>query len=144
LLSKSDVIENFIHSTQNWDMQEVQGFMACSEPSFLLDQKLAKFRSINWGYPIDLNRTSTKQINKKNNLNKINTVFHNMNISDYVNINQIIRNYINEGKMKECVKLFKGYGIKLEILESILKVDKIKSSKTNLTSKQKKELSEYL
>lgn len=144
LLSKSDVIENLIHSTQNWDMQEIQGFMACSEPSFLLDKNLSQHRSINWKYPIDLNRTSTKQINKKNNLNKINTVFHNMNINDYVNINQIIRQYINDGKMKECVDLFKGYGIKLEILESILKVDKIKSSKTNLTSKQKKELSEFL
>ena len=38
----------------------------------------------------------------------------------------------------------KGYNIKLEHIESLLKIDKIKNTKTSLTSKQKKEFTKYL
>ena len=41
---------------------------------------------------------------------------------------------------RECMKLFEGYDIKLEHIESLLKIDKIKEKKVILTSKHKKEI----
>jgi hypothetical protein len=94
-------------------------------------------------FTTDLNKTSIKKINKKN-INNTNRCFDNMNIFDYIYINKIIRELINQEKIEECVKLMIGYNIKLEHIESLLKIDKIKNTKTSLTSKQKKKFIKYL
>jgi DNA polymerase III delta prime subunit len=141
-LSKGDVIENYIYGDQNWDMHEVHGYYTCVAPSYLLNENLKK-TELKLDFPIDLNKTSIKKINRRNILNA-SKCLKNMDISDYIYLNQIVRNLIGEGRIGDCVKLLSGYNIKLESIESLLKVDKIKSSKTNLTSKQKKELTSYL
>ena len=41
-LSKGDVIENYIYSTQNWSMQEIHGFHTCAETSFHICDKMRK------------------------------------------------------------------------------------------------------
>ena len=48
-----------------------------------------------------------------------------MDIQDYIYINQIIRNLINDGEISKCIDLFKGYNIELSNIETLLKVDKI-------------------
>ncbi len=143
-LSKGDVIENYIYGNQNWSIHEVHGFYSCVYPSFLMDNNIKMNKGIlnrefMLTFPSDLNRTSIKKINKKNIL-KVNEFLKNMNIKDYVYINQIIRNLIEDNKIEECTKLFKGYNFTLENIDKLLKVDKIKSTKINLTSKQKKEI----
>lgn len=141
LLSEGDVIENYIYGDQNWDINEVHGFYTCTAPSYLLGN--LKEAPIKLAFPADLNKASIGKINKKNIINA-GKCFKNKNIHDYIYINLIVRNLIAEGRMNECIKLLEGYNVKLTNIESLLKVDKIKSSKTNLTSKQKKELSLYL
>ncbi|AYV82145.1 MAG: replication factor C large subunit, partial [Homavirus sp.] len=105
-------------------------------------------------FTTDLNKTSIKKINKKN-INNTNKCFKDMNIFDYIYINKIIRKLIENGNIKECVEILKEYDIKLEHIESLLKIDKIETTKsiglkkseklkTNLSSKQKKEFSKYL
>jgi DNA polymerase III delta prime subunit len=143
LLSKGDVVENYIYGDQNWDMCEVHGFYTCVITSFLLSNINPSTDSIKLDFPMDLNRTSIQKINKKNILNA-NKCLNTMNIQDYIYINQIIRSLLNNGKNNECIRLFDGYNIKMEHIESLLKVDKIQSSKTNLAPKQKKELMNYL
>lgn len=143
LLSKGDVVENYIYGDQNWDMHDVHGFYTCVATSFLLSDINSKHGSVGLDFPMDLNRTSIMKINRKNILNA-NKCLTNMNIHDYIYINQIVRKLLADGKNSECMKLFNGYGIKMEHIESLLKVDKIQSSKTNLAPKQKKELLNYL
>jgi hypothetical protein len=142
LLSEGDVIENYIYGDQNWDINEVHGFYTCTAPSYLLCSNLEE-EPIKLAFPADLNKASIGKINKKNIINA-GKCFKNKNIHDYIYINLIVRNLIAEGRMGECVGLLEGYNVKLSNIESLLKVDKIKSSKTNLTSKQRKELSSYL
>ena len=142
LLSEGDVIENYIYGDQNWDINEVHGYLTCAAPSYLLCSNL-KECPINLSFPADLNKASIGKINKKNIINA-GKCFTSKNIHDYIYINLIIRNLIAEGRMSDCVKLLDGYNVKLANIESLLKVDKIKSSKTNLTSKQRKELSCFL
>lgn len=143
MLSEGDVIENYIYGEQNWDINEVHGYFTCAVPSYLLCTNLPEDDTIKLVFPADLNKASIGKINKKNIINA-GKCFKNKNIHDYIYINLIIRNLIAESRIDDCVKLLEGYDVKLVNIESLLKVDKIKSSKTNLTSKQKKELLLYL
>lgn len=142
-LSTGDVVENYIYGDQSWEMQEIHGFHTCAATSFYLCEKMTSALEVDLAFTTDLNKTSIKKINKKN-INNTNRCFKNMNIFDYIYINKIIRKLIESNRIQECVNLMKNYGIKLEHIESLLKIDKIKNAKTSLTSKQKKEFNKYL
>lgn len=137
-LSKGDVIENYIYSDQNWDLPEIHGFLTCALPSYELNTYLDDFRSHRLDFPFDLNRFSIKKINKKNIIN-VSKCLSNMDTEDYLYINQMVKKLIDENRLDECFELFEGYQLKLENIESLLKVDKIQTSKITLTTKQKKE-----
>jgi DNA polymerase III delta prime subunit len=141
-LSQGDVIENYIYGDQNWDIHEVHGYYTCVYPSYILNTIKSR-KKMDLQFPKDLNKTSIKKINKKNIIHANKCLTH-MNIMDYIYINQIIRKLIQESNIRECIKLFKGYNIHLDNIEALLKIDKIKTSKTNLSSKQKKEFELYL
>lgn len=150
LLSEGDVIENYIYGDQNWDMQEIHGLYVTSLPSYYLCDEVRKNKNIDrirLGFSTDLNKTSIRQINKKNIL-KLDDCLKNMDIEDYIYINKIIKKLLDEDKIEECSKILNTYNIKLDQVESLLKIDKIKDinkdGKLTLTAKQKNELSEYL
>lgn len=142
-LSTGDVIENSIYNDQHWDKQEIHGFFTCVQPSFELCKNKCDQKMIKLSFTTDLNKTSIKKINKKN-ITNTNRCLNNMTIFDYIYINKIIRKLIDNGDIKGCVDLLKDYDIKLDHIESLLKIDKIKNTKTILTSKQKKEFQKYL
>jgi DNA polymerase III delta prime subunit len=142
-LSTGDVVENYIYGDQSWEMQEIHGFHTCAATSFYLCEKMTGALEVDLAFTTDLNKTSIKKINKKN-INNTNRCFKNMNIFDYIYVNKIIRKLIDSNRIQECVNLMKNYGIRLEHIESLLKIDKIKNAKTALTSKQKKEFNKYL
>jgi hypothetical protein len=143
-LSDGDVIENYIYGDQNWDMQEVHGSFTCAVTSYYLSKIINNNQpKVSFDFTTDLNKTSIKKINKKN-INNTNKCFKNMNISDYIYINKIIRKMISEGNIEECVDILCGYDIRLEHIESLLKIDKIINTKTTLTSKQRKTFSKFL
>ena len=73
-------------------------------------------------FPMDLNRTSIQKINKKNILNA-NKCLNVMNIHDYIYINQIVRNMLNDGKNSECFNLGNGKGFSVkEVVDMAKKV----------------------
>jgi len=137
LLSEGDVIDNYIFGDQNWDMFPVHVFYSCVGPSFLLNNNNKTY--LNLEYPSDFNKTSTMHNNKKK-MSQINAHFKNKNIHDCVYICMIIKNLIAEGRIKECTNILKNYNASLSDIEVLLKIDKIKSNKTSLTNKQKKEI----
>ncbi|AYV75843.1 MAG: replication factor C large subunit [Terrestrivirus sp.] len=143
LLSEGDVVENYIYGDQNWDINEVHGYYTCVAPSFLLTEKLKKEKYLQLAYPTDLNKASISKINKKN-ITNASKAFKNKNINDYIYINLIIRFLTSEDRIKECVDYLKDRDINIGNIESLMKVDKIKSKKTNLTLKQRKEISSFL
>ena len=141
LLSNGDVIENYIYGEQIWDLNDVHGYYSCIAPSYLLSYENINDK-INISFPTDLNKASIAKINKKNIINADKN-FKNKNIQDYIYINLIIRNLLEENRINECASILNKYNIKLANIEILLKVDKIKSSKMNLSSKQKKALNTY-
>ena len=142
-----DLVENYIYSDQNWDMQEVHGFLTCSEPAFkIFSEKInanEEYLRRSFDFPFDLNRTSIKKINKKNIINS-NTCLKNLEIKDFIFANRLIRQLIADEKVDECAALFEGYGAKVENIESILKIDKINETKTVLPTQVKKRLLQIL
>lgn len=142
-----DLVENYIYSDQNWDMQEVHGFLTCVEPTFKINSEKLGIAEHNLKYlldfPFDLNRTSIKKINKRNIINS-NTCLKNFEIKDFIFANRLLRQLIDKNKIDECAMLFKGYGAKVENIESILKIDKINETKTVLPSIVRKRLVQIL
>lgn len=143
MLSTGDVVENYIYGEQNWDMQEIHGFYMCTAPSYYLCKDDNSVPKIDTSFTTDLNKTSIKKINKKN-IHNTDRCFNNMNVFDYICINQIVRKLIDENSIDKCVQLLKGYDAELEHILSLLKIDKIRDGKTTLSSKQQKEFITYL
>jgi DNA polymerase III delta prime subunit len=139
-LSNGDVIENYIYGDQNWNLQELHGFYTCVLPSYFVNEKEDN-SNIDIVFASDLNKTSIRNINKKNIVNAKKNM-ESMDIFDFINLNAIVSKLITEGQISEVYNILKEYNIKLECIESILKIDKIKSTKTTLTTKQKKEVKE--
>ena len=143
-LSYGDVVENYIYSTQNWNMQKIHGLYTCAETSFhMCDGMKKRPKKIQLKYATDLNKTSIKRINNKNIINT-NECFTNMNIMDYIYINKIIQKLIKNGEIKECVNIMKNYNIEISYIESLLKIDKIMTTKNSLSTKNKKEFIKYI
>lgn len=142
-----DLVENYIYSDQNWDMQEVHGFLTCAEPAFKINAEKLRIAEHNLvrmlDFPFDLNRTSIKKINKRNIINS-NTCLKNFEIKDFIFANRLIRQLILSDKIDECAELFKGYNAKVENIESILKIDKINETKTVLPTLVRKKLVQIL
>jgi DNA polymerase III delta prime subunit len=143
-MAMGDVLEDYIYSDQNWDMQEIHGFLTCVYPSYRLTKekldahpawlpKMLKF-------PADFNRTSIKFINKKNVTNS-NVCLKNMEIMDFITANKLVKNLLADGKIIECADIFGGYGAKADNIESMLKINKISETKPVLASSIKKKLS---
>lgn len=146
-IAKGDLIENYIYNDQNWDMQEVHGFFACVKPSFRLSSEKMNvtegvIRSV-IKFPDDFNKVSITRINKKNIVNSTNCL-KNFEINDFIYANKLIKLLIEQDHISECADLFSGYGATVEVIESVLKIDKINETKTALQSVIKKKFNQIL
>lgn len=146
-LAFGDLVENYIYSDQNWDMQEVHGILACAEPahkiySEKINVNIESLRN-SFEFPYDLNRTSIKKINKKNIINS-NQCLKNLEIKDFIFANKLICQLIEDNKIDEIAELFEGYNAKVENVDSILKIDKITDTKAVLPTVVKKRLTQLL
>lgn len=137
--SIGDIIENYIYSERNWDMQDVHCFYTCVYPSYKISQLKINLTMDRCNYffefPRDFNRTSIKFINKKNVV-KANTHFMNMDINDFMCINSLTKMLYDDDKIDECSELYKSYGTSLDIFISVLKIDKLNSTKEKVISQQ--------
>lgn len=146
-MAMGDVLEDYIYSDQNWDMQEIHGFLTCVFPSYVLsNEKLTNdnmWLMNSLKYPADFNKTSIKYINKKNVTNS-NVYLKNMEIDDFIMANKLIKNLIRDGKIAECAEIFDAYGATADNIESMLKINKIIETKPALAPAIKKKLSALL
>lgn len=134
-LSKGDVIENYIYCDQNWSLQETHGFYTCVNPSYYISNLCYsneyQKKTIKMDFPLDLNRTSIKHINVKN-VKYASKEFPNMTISDFINSKNIIKHLLLNNKITEYKDTIKNYKVTPFGIQSVIKVDKIKDTKTNI------------
>lgn len=149
-ISMGDFMESYMFNSQNWALQDIHGFYTCVVPSYELThcgiEKLPYDvlidRETLCDFANDLNRSSIKQINKKNITNS-NMFLKNFSIDDFLKLNTLIQKLISDNKIKECVELFEGYNVKRDNIMSILKIDKI-TDKITMNTSVKNEISNLL
>ena len=135
-LSMGDIIETSIYTDQNWYLQDIHGFYTCVIPSYELNNKQSDFKPP-LKFSSDLNRTSLKNINRKN-IQNIKNFLPNKTIDEILIISNIINQLIEENKIDEIKKLFLDYKIDINIkdIELICKIDKTnKLAKLKITNK---------
>jgi hypothetical protein len=150
-IAVGDVVENHIYGDQNWSLQETHGFYTCIYPSFLLSKNIdskvmkndLKYKRYNIEFPLDLNRTSIKYINMKNIKNAINE-FPNMDIYDFINVKTILKKLLEDDNMEKFNELLSNYSVTSAGIHSVIKVDKISDTKTNIPTLISKKINEFL
>jgi hypothetical protein len=123
-ISFGDVVETNIYTDQNWYLQNLHGFFTCAHTSFLsntLPFSGTEYYRID--FSSDLNKTSLKNINKKN-IGIIQTSLKNKTLSDLLYINKILHSYVGQNRIDLIHKVNNNYSLPPKIIDMMLKVDK--------------------
>jgi hypothetical protein len=138
-ISTGDNVETNIYTDQNWYLQTLHGFYTCVETSYNINKYPRKNTNI---YPLsfstDLNKTSLKNINKRN-INNIQNLLENKNLTDIMYINKIINHDINNNKYTFIKRFIKSYNLNNKNIELFNKIDK-SLEKIKFNNKIKKQL----
>ena len=141
-ISRGDNIETSIYTDQNWYLQNIHGFYTCLNTSYWINKnnKKNKIDNDDINFSSDLNKTSLKNINKKNITNLL-KIFPNKSIYDILILNKISNYLIINNKEEELIKLLLYYTKDLTIkeIELCLKIDKTNEFQL-LNCKEKKKI----
>jgi DNA polymerase III delta prime subunit len=144
-LSIGDNIETSIYTDQNWYLQNIHGFYTCINTSYWINKtnknNMLDFSDIK--FSADLNKTSLKNINRKNILN-LSKLVNNKSNQDILMLNSICNNLIGKND-KELIELLLSYNKNLTIkeIELCLKIDKT-TEYNILATKDKKRLIKHM
>jgi hypothetical protein len=137
-ISMGDVVETNIYTDQNWYLQSLHGFYTCCETTYELSKYPFKNKSYEITFSTDLNKTSIKNINKKN----ISIIQGKIGkgINDILVLNKMIYDLLKKEEYYKIRKISKQYKLSAKYLETILKIDKT-IEKFNMIQKIKKLIS---
>lgn len=140
LISRGDMIETNIYTDQNWYLQPIHGFLTCVETSYALNKfsTSKKVPFYNMSFSSDLNKTSLKNINKKN-IFTLQSLIPHKNIDDVLFINKIIYQLVKEERFNELNELISKYNLNSKNVEVAIKIDKT-LEKITITPKNKKKI----
>ena len=145
-ISKGDNIETSIYTDQNWYLQNIHGFYTCIKTSYWINKNNLndKFDIENIKFSSDLNKTSLKNINRKNIMN-LSKVINNKYNQYILMLNKICNHLIENGKENDLIKILNGYSkdITIKEVELCLKIDKTTIFNV-LASKDKKRITKQI
>ncbi len=139
-LSIGDNIETSIYTDQNWYFQDIHGFYTCYNTSKIALSSTRRITQSEIKFSADLNKTSLKNINKKN-INNLEKIIGNKTIDEILLLCKLTNNMISNKKAHVILDILKSYKSDFDIkdLELCLKIDKTVDFIT-LTTKEKKEI----
>lgn len=137
-LSIGDNIETSIYTDQNWYFQDIHGFYTCYHPSYVANKSFRKITQSEVKFSADLNKTSLKNINKKN-INNLEKIIGNKSIDEILLLCKLTNHMVSTKKTSIILNILRNYKQDLDIkdLELCLKIDKTVDFIT-LTTKEKK------
>jgi len=142
-ISRGDNIETSIYTDQNWYLQNIHGFYTCLNTSFWINRYDTNYylKSDKMKFSSDLNKTSLKNINRKNIINLL-KIIPNKSIDEIIFINQLANHMIKNNMEGNLINILQSYkkDITVKELELFLKIDKTQEFCT-LSSKDKKKIS---
>jgi replication factor C subunit 1 len=143
-MSIGDTIETSIYTDQNWYLQDIHGFYTCYYTSYIASKLPCKITASDIKFSADLNKTSLKNINRKNiaNLEKI---IGKKSIDEILLLCKMTNHMISSKQASIILNLLKAYKDDLDIkdLELCLKIDKTIEFIT-LSTKEKKEITNMI
>ena len=145
-LSHGDNIETSIYTDQNWYLQNIHGFYTCLNTSYHINKKSTNYKiePEEIKFSSDLNKTSLKNINRKNIIN-LSKIINNKSNSEILMLNKICNHLIQENKEADIISILNGYNkdISIKEIELCLKIDKTTDFNT-LCSKDKKRITKQI
>ena len=145
-LSYGDNIETSIYTDQNWYLQNIHGFFTCLNTSYWINKNINNYKinNENIKFSLDLNKTSLKNINRKNILN-LSKIINNKSNLEILILNRICNHFIENNKEADLVNILNGYNknISIKEVELCLKIDKT-SEFIKLASKDKKRITKSI
>ena len=141
-ISRGDNIETSIYTDQNWYLQDIHGFYTCLNTSFWINRSKNNYNlpANKMKFSSDLNKTSLKNINRKN-INNLLKIVPNKSIDEILLLNQLCNNLFDELTEEELISILQSYkkDITIKEIELCLKIDKTREFKT-MSSKDKKRI----
>ena len=142
-ISRGDNIETSIYTDQNWYLQNIHGFYSCLNTSFWINRYDSNYflPAGKMKFSSDLNKTSLKNINRKN-IHNLSKMISNKSIEEIIFINQLANYFVKNNMEKELITILQTYkkDITVKELELFLKIDKTQDFYM-FTSKDKKKIS---
>ena len=119
-ISRGDNIETSIYTDQNWYLQNIHGFYTCLNTSFWINKNKSNYKidKEDIKFSSDLNKTSLKNINRKNIVN-LSKIINNKSNQEILMLNKICNHLIQECKEEELIKILNGYNkdISIKVIE---------------------------
>ena len=151
-ISIGDVIETNIYSDQNWFLHTIHGFYTCADTSYIInnidksDKGIVHNVNYECVFSADLNKTSSKNINRKKNILTMQNKFKSKSMDDVLYINKIFYELENSKRIKEVKKLKEMYSLDNKGVLIALKIDKTneKTNKKFVKKTSKKKISDII
>jgi DNA polymerase III delta prime subunit len=139
-ISFGDNVETSIYTDQNWYLQEIHGFFTCIKPSKLSNEFNHQILGNLINFSSDLNKTSLKNINKKN-INNLQKIIGNKSVEEILLLCKLTNYSFEKEDYNNIISILKQYKSKLDIkdVELCLKIDKTIDFIT-LKTKDKKQI----
>ncbi len=143
-ISIGDTIETSIYTDQNWYLQDIHGFYTCYNTSYMSSKMNRKITPSEIKFSTDLNKTSLKNINKKNIIN-LEKIIGKRTIEEILLLCRLSNHMISTKQTQYILDILKIYKDDFDIkdLELCLKIDKTIDFIT-LSTKEKKEINNLI
>ena len=144
-ISIGDNIETSIYTDQNWFLQRIHCFFSCINSTYWINLGNTKgIKLENIKFSSDLNKTSLKNINKKN-INNLSKLLPNKSLQEILYINKICNHLANNNRIDEIIKILKNYNVNFTIkdIELCIKIDKTFDF-MKFNSKEKKSINKMI
>ena len=144
-ISVGDNIETSIYTDQNWFLQRIHCFFSCINSTYWINSSPTKgIKLENVKFSSDLNKTSLKNINKKN-INNLSKLLPNKSLQEILYINKICNHLANNNKIDDIIKILRNYDVNFSIkdVELCIKIDKTYDF-IKFNSKEKKSINKLI
>lgn len=124
-ISKGDNIETSIYTDQNWYLQNIHGYYTCINTSYWINKSAKELNYSDIKFSTDLNKTSLKNINKKNISNLL-KIIPKKSVDEILLLCKLTNHLVNNNRSDEIINILKHYKKDLDVkdLELCLKIDK--------------------
>jgi replication factor C subunit 1 len=143
-LSKGDNIETSIYTDQNWYLQNIHGFYTCLDTSYWINLSDETLSNSKIDFSADLNKTSLKNINKKN-ITNLTKIISKKSIYEILLLCKLTNQLVDKKESDIIINILKEYKNNIDIkdVELCLKIDKTIDF-IKLTTKEKKEINNII